>query len=99
MHIKAILTATALVLVAGLGSASAEDQFNTIADLSPQALTVGEMREVHGAGATGAANFGAHLDLASGVSGGQARHFRVSTGSATGGVNFALDQILANQSP
>ena len=50
MLTKSILTATAIALVAGLGSASAGEQFTTIADLSPQALSADELAEVRGAG-------------------------------------------------
>jgi len=50
MLTKSILTAAALALVAGLGSASAGQQFTTIADLSPQALSADELAEIRGAG-------------------------------------------------
>ncbi len=50
MLTKSILTATAIALAAGLGSASAGEQFTTIADLSPQALSADELAEVRGAG-------------------------------------------------
>ena len=50
MLTKSILTAAAIALVAGLGSASAGERFTTIADLSPQALSADELAEVRGAG-------------------------------------------------
>ena len=50
MFTKSILTTAAIALVAGLGSASAGEQFTTIADLSAQALSADELAEVRGAG-------------------------------------------------
>ena len=46
MLTKPILTATALALAAGLGSASAGERFTTIAELSPQASSADELAEV-----------------------------------------------------
>ena len=50
MQIKLFVSAAAIALAAGLGSASAGEQFATIADLSPQALSADEMADVRGAG-------------------------------------------------
>jgi len=50
MLTKSILAGAAIALAAGLGSASAGEQFTTIADLSPQALSADELTEVRGAG-------------------------------------------------
>jgi len=46
MLTKSILAGAAIALAAGLGSASAGEQFTTIADLSPQALSADELAEV-----------------------------------------------------
>ena len=50
MRTKSILTAAAIALVAGLGSASADENFSTIAGLSAQPLSAHELAEVRGAG-------------------------------------------------
>ena len=48
MLAKSILTAIAIALVAGLGSASADENFSTIADLSAQPLSAHELAKVRG---------------------------------------------------
>ena len=49
MHIKSILTATALALATGLGSASAGERFTTLEGISAVALAPSAMMSVRGA--------------------------------------------------
>ncbi|MGR3718005.1 MAG: hypothetical protein ACU0B1_14810 [Thermohalobaculum sp.] len=49
MHIKSILTAAAIALVAGLGSASAADQFTALEGITAEPLNAVELDRVRGA--------------------------------------------------
>jgi len=49
MHIKSILTAAAIALVAGLGSASAADQFAALEGITAEQLNAVELDRVRGA--------------------------------------------------
>ena len=49
MHIKSILTAAAIALVAGLGSASAADQFTALEGITAEQLNAVELDRVRGA--------------------------------------------------
>ena len=48
MMISSIVSATAFAMVVGLGSASAADQFTTLADVEAQTMTSQGMGEVRG---------------------------------------------------
>ena len=48
MHIKSILTAAAIALVAGLGSASAADQFTALEGITAEPLNAVELDRVRG---------------------------------------------------
>ena len=48
MHIKSILTAAAIALVAGLGSASAADQFGALEGITAEPLNAVELDRVRG---------------------------------------------------
>ena len=49
MHIKSILAGAAIALVAGVGSASAADQFSTLEGIAAEAMAPRAMGEVRGA--------------------------------------------------
>ena len=48
MHIKSILTAAAIALAAGLGSASAADQFTALEGITAEPLNAVELDRVRG---------------------------------------------------
>ena len=60
MRIKTLVSAAAIALVAGLGSASAGEQFTTLQGFQPPALTATELKTITGQSnlSAGGGNFG-----------------------------------------
>ncbi len=48
MHIKLLISAAAIALIAGLGTASAAEQFNTLEGISAEFMSAGDMGAVVG---------------------------------------------------
>ena len=96
MQIKLFVSAAAIALVAGLGSASAGDQYSTLEGIAAQAMTPQEMGAVVGAHVlivTPPANIHA-FGKAGGAAGGVSPPVSPSgRGRATGG---ALETIFIN---